>query len=163
MTEREEVETMRYGQDLYTYCVEKNQRTREWCLMLRQFANEQMNNWERESVRYNNYYPVVVKLNWQVGIELMGILVNKCMEQVNYQDVLQVADWICQDIGKQLTNIMKLRGDLDSVARFRVNRWDEALMYLGPLDDPNYHLFSDHGILMTDGYNAYMRSRGNYW
>ncbi|MBD5503531.1 MAG: hypothetical protein HDR09_07245 [Lachnospiraceae bacterium] len=154
---------MKSKQELYTYCVKKNQRTKAWCINLRQFAIEKMNEWEKTSVRYNNYYPVVVKLNWQVGMELWGILVNECCEQVSYQDVLQISDRICQDIGKYLTNTMRLRGDMDSVAKFRVNHLDEALMYLGPLDDPNYELFSDDGIMMAEGYNAYLYSIGSNW
>lgn len=160
---RRKVKSMKSKQELYIYCVEKNQRTKEWCIGLRQFAIEKMNEWEKSSIRYNNYYPIVVKLNWKVGVELMDILVNKCYEQVIYQDVLQISDRICQDIGKYLTNTMKLRGDMDSVANFRVNYLDEAIMYLGPLDDPSYELFSDYGIMMTEGYNAYMHSIGSNW
>lgn len=153
---------MKTQNELYTYCVDKNLRTKEWYYMLKRFALEKMNDWESEAVRYGNYYPVVVKFNWQVGIELMGILVNECNEQVIYQTVLQVADRICQRIGRELTESMRLRGDMDSVAIIRVNRWDEAVMYLGPLDDRNADLFSDHGIMMTDGYNAYMNRRNNW-
>lgn len=153
-TTQGEVKSMKSKQELYTYCVQTNQRTKEWYIELQQFAIKQMDEWERSSVRYNNYYPVVVKLNWQVGMDLMCILVNKCHEEVIYQDALQIADWICQDIGNHLTHTMRLRGDMDSVAKFRVNHLDEAIMYLGALEDPCYELFSDHGIMMTKGYNA---------
>lgn len=154
---------MKSKEELYVYCVQKNERTKAWCMGLRQFAMEQMNQWIAETDRFENYYPVVVKLNWQVGIELTSILELKCREQVDYREVLKVADRICQDIGHQLTDVFRLRGDLVSVAEFRVNRLDEAVMYFGPSEDDNYKLFSDNGIIMTEGYNAYMRSRGSIW
>ena len=119
-----------------------------------------MNQWKKETEQFDNYYPIVVKLDRYPAGDLMAILDSRCSEQVVYQDVLQVADRICQDIGKELTATMKLRGDMTSVAVFRVNSLDEGLIYLGPLDDANYSLFLDGGIMMTRGYNAYMRSRG---
>lgn len=152
---------MKTRQELYTYCVETNMHTKEWCLMLKKFAMNQMNNWEKETVKYNNYYPVVVKLTWQVGLELMDILKNKCYEEVDYRDVLQVADQICENIATDLTNILKLRGDMDSIVKFRVNMWDEGVIYFGPLRDVNYSLFLDGGLMMTEGYNAYIRNRNN--
>lgn len=154
---------MKSRQELYIYCVQTNYHTKEWCQMMRQFAENEMNKWEKESSKFGNYYPVIVKLTWNPGIELMAILQNKCGEQVNYGDVLNVADTICQDIGKKLTQTMRLRGDMNSVALFRVNSFDEGVMYLGPSEDSNYTLFLDGGMIMTEGYDAYMRSRNGLW
>ena len=154
---------MKSVEQLYTYCVQTNLHTKNWCQMINQFAEEQMNKWSMETINYNNYYPVLVKLTWRLGIELMGILTNKCREQVNYRDVSKVADMICQDIGKKLTQTMRLRGDMNSVALFRVNHLDEGVMYFGPSDDAKHTLFLDGGMIMTEGYDAYMRSIGTSW
>lgn len=154
---------MKSRQELYIYCVQKNDHTKEWCQKMKQFAEGHMNKWAMESVSFNNYYPVVVKLKWNPGVELMGILQKKCREQVDYRDVLAVADRICQDIGKKLTQTMKLRGDMNSVALFRVNSRDEGVIYFGPSNDPNYTFFLDDGMIMKDGYDAYMLQTGTFW
>lgn len=160
---RKKLKSMKTRQELYVYCVETNSKTKDWCSKLRQDAIKRMNEWEESSARYKNYYPVVVNFNRKLGLELTNILLHKCCEKVAYLDVLEISDWICQDIGEHLTETMKLRGDTDSVAMFRVNYLDEAVMYLGPLEDPNYELFSDDGIMMTEGHDAYLHSIGKNW
>lgn len=148
---------MKIGNELYEYCVEKNRHTMSWRESLKEFAIGQMSRWENEAQMYGVYNPFIVKCRWQIGIELMVILEEKCHESVRYEFVLPVADQICQEIGKELTNLLAIHGLPFCVVHFRVNRLDEGLMYLGPNEEGFVAFFRDEGLLMREGYNAYMQ------
>ncbi|MCI9340058.1 MAG: hypothetical protein HFG94_05265 [Dorea sp.] len=148
---------MKIGNELYEYCVEQNMHTRNWRENVKNEAIEKMRIWEEEAMKYGSYNPFIVKFNWNIGIDLMTILETKCCESVRYEFVLPVADRICQEIGKELTYLLTIHGLRFCVAHFRVNRLDEALMYLGPNEENFISFFRDEGLLMQEGYNAYMR------
>lgn len=152
---------MKTKEQLYDYCTKMNQHTKNWCSELKIFATKKMKEWELETNRVDNVYPVNVRLNWQLGIELFAILENKCRETVNYKDVLWVADRVCQDIGKELTQILALHQKPFCVVKFRNNYKDEAVMYLGPDIEEFCQMFSDDGIFVTKGYDCFMRATGN--
>lgn len=145
---------MKSQQQLYHYCKETNNRTKNWIRAIENGRIADMETWQNSAASYGDGAYQVAKIERGYlgpADELWGILKQDCNEEVYIDDVRVVTDRIFRDMSSRLTALL---GKPSHHVVMRVNSNGEGLFFIGPRSLPFDILFSDEGVFMTVGYDV---------